>query len=568
MASYPPQRRHEIHPQKQRGQQRPEPRPLRIVKRHRSTESGGHGEEHVPAPGADGDSDVSDMIDGAQRLHISKRRSRGRHVVAGGPFHGGLGEIGSAQKRAWGEAVASCRGLLRRSTPDIRSCRRFLSFGQTSSSDASCGSRVSSADSSRRRGSTDDGRRQLSSASSCEADCAGALAGGRAVQQWTPDVDCGRKRRDDGSPQQLSPRQMARNTGGYILSPHVVVTAHGEETLGEGARVWAAVEISGKLSRIASSSPPTGDETHGGPKSSGTFVNHKTDRFFDFGCLYDLTAEVHSTQDATVLEVIQEQPWPTTIYAGTSVLLVVHVQLDGKTDGGDGRGHSRCRSEELMEELELQLGHVRSQLLRVTISYRHSAFPTIHNAHATEDGLCQLQSRMETTATAALVPSCNDSVWASRTRRASSSWSSRSSRSSSSRCSLFRLMVQHWGDGKAIEVQRRISDSHVMLPSRHQLDFGRLDARPVAADQHAAESRWKVWSGQDGKALESGEGQIRTPVGEIYYFGERAIKALKSPAGHERDEFGTRSSGSKHNSAAGLDVKDKDVRFWDWGKWF
>ena len=127
-----------------------------------------------------------------------------------------------------------------------------------------------------------------------------------------------------------------------------------------------------------------------------------------------------------------------TIYAGTSVLLIVHLQLHGKDDKGS-RGHIRCRSEELMEELELQLGDVRTQLLTVNISYLHSAFPTINNARSTEDGLCHLESRMETTATAALVRSRSDSVWASRTRGASSSSFSSSQRS------LFPLMVQHWG---------------------------------------------------------------------------------------------------------------------------
>lgn len=44
----------------------------------------------------------------------------------------------------------------------------------------------------------------------------------------------------------------------------------------------------------------------------------QADRYFDFGCLYDLTAEVHSTQDATVVEVIQEQSWPTYVCAPVS----------------------------------------------------------------------------------------------------------------------------------------------------------------------------------------------------------------------------------------------------------
>ncbi|KAG5981963.1 hypothetical protein E4U55_002471 [Claviceps digitariae] len=541
MASYPSQ--HEINQQKQQEeeqrqeeqqQQDNEPRPLRIVKRHRSIDSRRDSEEHqhTHTSGVDSDSDVASITDGTQRLHIFKRRSRRRGVV----------EVNGAHKKAWGEAVASCRGLLRRSTPDMKSYMRFLSFGQASSSHTSCSSRVSSAESWQKRGSTDDGRRrQLSSISSYEADGAGAGAGAGAPvsgdvekRHWTPRKD------RDGSPQQLSPRQIARNTGGYILSPRIVVTAHNEDALGGNARVWAAVEISRKLSQISSSSSSsssssartssssTGEKTGGGVKSSGTFVNHKIDRYFDFGCLYDLTAEVQSTQDATIVEVIQEQSWPT--------------------------------SEELMEELELQLGDIQTQLLSVKVSYLHSAFPTINNSRSTEDGLCYLESRMETTATAVLVRSCNDSVWASRTRGPSSS--------SSSQRSLFPLMVQHWGDERAIDVQRRISDSQMMFQSPHHLDFSCLGERLPVADQHAAESDWKVWSGQGTKPPQSTDEEIKTPVREIYYFGERAIQALKAPAGPERHQVCRKSSRNKHKSAAVTEPKEKDVNFWDWGKWF
>jgi len=291
MASYPSQ--YEINQQKQpqEEQRRNEPRPLRIVKRHRSTDSRKDKGEHTHPSGADSDSDIASITDGTQQLHIFKRRSRRRDAVTRGTLDSSMVEVNSApHKKAWGEAVASCRGLLRKSTPDMKSYRRFLSFGQTSSSHTSCGSRVSSLDSSNQRGSIDDGRRRhLSSISSYEADCAGAGAPMSGIvekqQHWTPDRDsaCGWQRdKKNGSPQQLSPRQIARNTGGYILSPRIVVTTHHEERLGENARVWAAVEISRKLSQISSSSASSSSSSSAMPssptgekKSSGTFVNHK-----------------------------------------------------------------------------------------------------------------------------------------------------------------------------------------------------------------------------------------------------------------------------------------------------
>ncbi|KAG5976853.1 hypothetical protein E4U56_001099 [Claviceps arundinis] len=574
MESYQSQCEINQHQQEQeQEQERNEPCPLRIVKRHRSTELERRLEENQYASGADYDSDISHIIAGTQQLQVSKRWSRRRRDLGiRAEFASSLAELNSAHKKAWSEAVFSCRGLLRKSTPDMRGHKRFLSFGQTSSSNSSSSSsRTSSGNSSLPRGSTDDGRRQISS---YDAEFAGS----------TP----------VGSPQQLSPRRIAKNTGGYILSPRIIVTVHNEEMLGENARVWAAVEICRKLSQISSSSSSatasssfssstttipcfsTGaeEDTQGGRKSSGgTFVDHKIDRYFDFGCLYDLTAEVHSTQDATVVEVIQEQSWPTTIYAGTSVLLIVHLQLN-VADKQGAWGHSRCRSEELMDELELQLGDVQNQLMSVKISYLHSAFPKIDNPCSTEDGLCHLESRMETTATAALVRNCGGSVWASRNR-------------ASLQSSLFPLMVQHWGDEKALEVQRRISDSQLKArgPGVHPqysslawaanqpLDFGCPGESAVIADQPAhqddAESRWKAWSGQGTERPDAAKENITTPAGAIYYFGEKAIKALQMPtAGLERDGGRRRPSRTKHKATTGQSSKEKDSKFWDWGSWF
>lgn len=572
MASYPSQ--HEE--AQQQKQKRNEPSPLRIVKRHRSSESGNDAEESTYASAGDSDSDISNIIDGTQRLQIFKRRSR-PCGLARGEFGTSLAELNKAHRKPWGDAIASCRGLLRKSTPDIRSYKRFLSFGQTSSSRTASTSRISSWDSSRQRSSTDG--HHLPSVSSDELDFTSVQVS-NDPQHWTSDFRHSRQMRKD-SPHQLSPRQISRNTGGYILSPRIVVTAQKEEIVGKNASVWAAVEISRKLSQTSPATTSTEEEETHGDKPSGTFVDHKLDRFFDFGCLYDLTVEVHSANEADIVEVIQEQSWPTTIYAGTSILLVVHLRLDS-TDRG-GWGHSRCRSEELMEELELQLGDIQTRLMSIKISYLHSAFPKIDDAHLAEDGLCHLESRLETTATAALVRNSSDSVWSSRTR--------------ASQNSLFPLMVQHWGDEKAIDVQRRISDAQMVCRNQgtrsqystdpimancstamrshstttrltcpnYQLEFGRHHGESDAS-QMAAESRWKAWSGQELSRPQCLDEGIKTPVREMYYFGERAIKALRPPTGLESG--GTRRNLSSNKRAAVLGSKEKDSKFWDWGKWF
>lgn len=126
------------------------------------------------------------------------------------------------------------------------------------------------------------------------------------------------------------------------------------------------------------------------------------------------------------------------------MLIVVHIRLQ-KPATRPEVGHSRSRSDELMEELELQLGNVQTQLMNIRVLYHHSAFPEISNVESLQDGLCHLQNRTETTATAAIAQKSGGSFWSPQCK--------------TSQNSLFPLMVQHWGDEKAIYIQRHISDS-------------------------------------------------------------------------------------------------------------
>ncbi|PHH60516.1 hypothetical protein CDD80_1593 [Ophiocordyceps camponoti-rufipedis] len=128
------------------------------------------------------------------------------------------------------------------------------------------------------------------------------------------------------------------------------------------------------------------------------------DCFFEYGCLYDLGVAVEATGEATVVRVIQEQAFPTTIYAGSSVLLLAQIALKTKPQPR----HTRQKSDELIEHLELQLGASATPqpatLLHVRVSYSHSAFPEQQLSSTTDKaaGVVSLRSRMETVAGADL----------------------------------------------------------------------------------------------------------------------------------------------------------------------
>ncbi|KHN98131.1 uncharacterized protein MAM_03892 [Metarhizium album ARSEF 1941] len=382
-----------------------------------------------------------------------------------------------------------------------------------------------------------------------------------------------------------SPRQLSQNTRTYILSPCIIAIPQQVELDGSENSVWVAVEISGKLSQIspAKTTAPNGTQND---MAAGTYVSHKLDRFFDFGCLYDLTVEVSAVPGTAILEVVHEQSWPTsvaqppTIYAGTSVLIVVHVQLHA-TAGRCEVGHTRSRSNELMEELELQLGNVQKKLMNIRVSYHHSAFPEITNVELPQSGLCHLQSRMDTAATAAVQQKSGGSVWSPGSKTLQNS--------------LFPLMVQHWGDEKAISTQRRITDSQVTRAkdsgrevasaatptgreaARMRFDFDLdslyespelqrylLDGNSIGSPRTNCGSEGRCVRSVDEPQEATGPSST-TPAREMYYFGERALRALAPTPASEKNAIRKYLA---TNQRPGLGVKHKDSKFWDWGSWF
>ncbi|PFH60948.1 hypothetical protein XA68_18523 [Ophiocordyceps unilateralis] len=191
-----------------------------------------------------------------------------------------------------------------------------------------------------------------------------------------------------------SPSLVGENGSPSVLCPCIAVTS---EAAGDGS-IWAAVEVSGRA-----------------------------DRFFEYGCLYDLSVAIEPTPGSTIVRVIQEQAFPTTIYAGSSVLLVVHVQT--KARKAKRRNHVREKSDELMEDLELQLGSGSgSGFMNVRVSYSHSAFPE-HKANVA-GGVLGLRSRMETTAGATL-----------------------SRRQGGSSPRVLPLVHRHWGADRAVSIR-------------------------------------------------------------------------------------------------------------------
>jgi hypothetical protein len=120
------------------------------------------------------------------------------------------------------------------------------------------------------------------------------------------------------------------------------------------------------------------------------------------------------------------------------------------------QSHLRQRSDELIEDLELQLGTSQFPYMDIRVLYSHSAFPAQDCLEAVA-GVVSVHSRMTTTAVASLKRQNDRSPW--------------SPRLDSTPNILFPLIEAHWGVEKAQEAMRQ------MLAQRSTT---RRPARPVS----------------------------------------------------------------------------------------
>ncbi|KAI3397759.1 hypothetical protein diail_10412 [Diaporthe ilicicola] len=115
------------------------------------------------------------------------------------------------------------------------------------------------------------------------------------------------------------------------------------------------------------------------------------------GCLCDIKVDIEPTANSAVLEVIENFSAPTSLQAGSEILVLVNVELD-LANHSRIRGHIRSHSDDLMEDLEDQLGSAQCEYLTVSLIYQHSAFaPSI----CASNGVTRAQTKMRTTYTAA-----------------------------------------------------------------------------------------------------------------------------------------------------------------------
>ncbi|KAF4920178.1 Protein crossbronx-like protein [Colletotrichum viniferum] len=195
-----------------------------------------------------------------------------------------------------------------------------------------------------------------------------------------------------------------------VLVPRIVVTPAVRAIEGDRGAMWIAVEVSAELCQ-----PPDGTFLPMTPVSNngfpvpGTEPRQLGDRY---GCIYDMDIQLIPLGNNCILEIIQEdEPTPSMLFPGLKVLVLAHVHFEAKGPiPFRPNGHIRQRSDELIDDLEDQLGSSRVEYLRIVVKYKHSAFPKCGRSD-TVDGVADVETKLETSATAALQHLNHRSLW-------------------------------------------------------------------------------------------------------------------------------------------------------------
>ncbi|KAI0871655.1 hypothetical protein GGS24DRAFT_470416 [Hypoxylon argillaceum] len=220
----------------------------------------------------------------------------------------------------------------------------------------------------------------------------------------------------------------------HLLVPRISVTPGVQSFDGTISTVWAAIEISVQLSR-----PFTDGLLDSHPDSAFLLSNPlRPGSVSRFGYLYNLQVDVIPVQQTTVIEVIQGEN--KSLNLGSSMLILAKVQIDARQSRQPNKAITQ-RSNELIADLECELGVPTMRYLQARLRYRHSGFP-VSNSIAPINGTIDCQTSLETTVTGVIEQQALNGA-------------SALSIASSSGSSLFDIVASYWGPFRANEIFSR-----------------------------------------------------------------------------------------------------------------
>ncbi|TLD26919.1 hypothetical protein PspLS_04716 [Pyricularia sp. CBS 133598] len=250
-----------------------------------------------------------------------------------------------------------------------------------------------------------------------------------------------------------------------VLVPCVTVVPECKGVDAGRRSFWAAVQVSTQLTRpeIMVARNRFGDVWNGRGEQlqlTSRVVHDDELGLHQFGYLYDISLEVFGVDGSSLMEVLMDRTAPTTLAPGDKILALAHVELHSaqKLDFADfpGREHGRRHdSEDLIRDLEFQLGSTRAEFLRVRLTYRHSGFPQQQPQQQRQDHHGGESLMSSTTTTTANTHKIETQVIAAIERRSSTSPWSPSPTSIPN--PLIQIVASCWGVAAARDVMNRTS---------------------------------------------------------------------------------------------------------------
>ncbi|KAK1965131.1 hypothetical protein LY78DRAFT_108919 [Colletotrichum sublineola] len=194
-----------------------------------------------------------------------------------------------------------------------------------------------------------------------------------------------------------------------ILVPKISVTPEVEAIDDNTTSIWAAIKVYGQIC-------PPQDGASGSDRFARVYkqpadkdINRDAEDHWKYGCIHSMSVQIIPTGNNCILDIIQDNPIPTTLGNNETILLLVHVLLDQPRPVKEA-GHVRQRSDELIEDLQYHLGDYRLDYVQVVVKYNHSAFPPQPRSEAI-DGVVEMGTRLETSVKAIIKHRNCQSPW-------------------------------------------------------------------------------------------------------------------------------------------------------------
>ncbi|KAI2629433.1 hypothetical protein GGS21DRAFT_224975 [Xylaria nigripes] len=228
-----------------------------------------------------------------------------------------------------------------------------------------------------------------------------------------------------------TPASAHYNDDCHILVPRISITPEVQTSINGISAVWAAIEISVQLSRPYTdiTLDPHADDNLvlSSPLRAGSASR--------FGYIYDLAVDVLPAPRSTIIKIIQANK-KACLGLGSTLLVLAKIQVDCRRSQ-PVRSMAQ-RSDELIADIEKQLGAAMSTYLQVRLRYCHSGFAA-PNCIAPIEGVANCETRLETTV---------NGIIDQHVLRSSLGLP----RAGSSGSSVFGIVASYWGPVRANEI--------------------------------------------------------------------------------------------------------------------